>query len=143
MRAEMSEAVGSFIQSLNFADAPPAISQEDENWLSELTTLAARCRSYVSRNPYDRQIEDPGDSRGTRADDARANTTVGRSAIDRSESRAVEGIDLEGCARFNAAVAESGLRLFGRRIQQVGSARRHREDQPLFAASHSARASGA
>ena len=64
MRLELSTAVIQFFESIYFAGPPIEISSADKKWLAELVTLATRCRSYVTRHPYNRQIEDPGDSEG-------------------------------------------------------------------------------
>ena len=64
MRMELSAAVSDFFAAINFGGATAELPAADRDWLAELVTLATRCRSYVSRSSYDRQIEDPGDSEG-------------------------------------------------------------------------------
>jgi hypothetical protein len=64
MRSELSAAVSLFLDLDYTGSATPEISRSDEDWLAELVTLATRCRSYVARDSYSRQIEDPGDSEG-------------------------------------------------------------------------------
>jgi hypothetical protein len=64
MRMELSKAVRQFIETLNFGAVTPELPAADRDWLGELVTLATRCRSYVARNSYNREIEDPGDSEG-------------------------------------------------------------------------------
>ena len=64
MRQELSTALRTFFDDLDFEKPLVEISGTDPDWLAELVTLATRCRSYVVRNSYNRQIEDPGDSEG-------------------------------------------------------------------------------
>ena len=64
MRRELNEAVGVFFERIDFTMTPAKLSKLGEDWLAELATLAACCRSYVARNSYNREIEDPGESEG-------------------------------------------------------------------------------
>jgi hypothetical protein len=64
MRLEQSTAVRNFFENIKFDVEIPALPDADRDWLAELVTLSTRCRSYVARNSYSREIEDPGDSEG-------------------------------------------------------------------------------
>ena len=64
MRLELSTAVCHFFENIKFDVVISELPDADRGWLAELATLATRCRSYVARNSYNRQIEDPGDSEG-------------------------------------------------------------------------------
>jgi hypothetical protein len=64
MRLELSAAVCKFFENMKFDAKMRALPDADRDWLAELVTLATRCRSYVARNSYNREIEDPGDSEG-------------------------------------------------------------------------------
>jgi hypothetical protein len=64
MRLELSAAVCNLFEKIKFDVKLSALPDTDRDWLAELVTLATRCRSYVARNSYNREIEDPGDSEG-------------------------------------------------------------------------------
>ena len=61
---ELSTALRHFVENIKFDVEISALPDADRDWLAELVTLATRCRSYVARNSYSREIEDPGDSEG-------------------------------------------------------------------------------
>jgi hypothetical protein len=55
MRVELNDAVKLFFGALDFTVAP-ALPDSDREWLVQLVTLATRCRAYVKRHTYTREI---------------------------------------------------------------------------------------
>jgi hypothetical protein len=57
MRAELSEAVSEFFESLTLPDTPPALTEAEQEWLIALASLVVRARSAVERDGYSHEIE--------------------------------------------------------------------------------------
>ncbi|MDP7201214.1 MAG: hypothetical protein QGI50_09710 [Dehalococcoidia bacterium] len=57
MRTELSEAMCGLLASLQIPESPPELTDDAMGRLSDLATLAVRCRSVVERDPYRREIE--------------------------------------------------------------------------------------
>jgi hypothetical protein len=57
MRAELSDAVSVFFEGLTLPEAPPPMTEAEEEWLIALASLVVRARSAVERDGYTHEIE--------------------------------------------------------------------------------------
>jgi hypothetical protein len=57
MRAELSDAVSEFFESLTLPDTPPPLTEAEQERLIALASLVVRARSAVERDGYSHEIE--------------------------------------------------------------------------------------